>query len=331
MIKSKDYRQLFNSMHPDFGEDPEIAAISSDEIFDEMLLDLRSYDADSLRGTCPDNVTFGYYEGSREKLLSAVSEVLEAWVDFFDEKETVYCAYVNDEIASFCIVEDMGLHNIENCPYRIGGPGCVGTLPKYRNMGIGRELVRRVTQIFRDKGYDYSYIHYTSVPEWYATLGYRTIMKWNRHGTIGFYEAVFLNNDEVSKILYEIRKDAPFPHIPADFHITTEYKPGLTHSSLYGSTVHVHIVKYKKCSIAIDDEKTTSNEGLKVVIRSDNDKMQALIDSLDKNYHITGSYMDGAKYTDLIDFTDGQKVDIEITGIFGCSYSNGIIDTGSKK
>jgi len=36
----------------------------------------------------------------------------------------------------------------------------------------------------KEMGYDYSYIHYTGVANWYAKLGYRTEIIWNKHGII---------------------------------------------------------------------------------------------------------------------------------------------------
>ena len=65
---------------------------------------------------------------------------------------------------------------------KIGGPGCVGTVPEYRRQGIGLRLVQLATGILKDQGYDLSYIHYTAVAPWYAKLGYQTVLKWNGRG-----------------------------------------------------------------------------------------------------------------------------------------------------
>ena len=35
------------------------------------------------------------------------------------------------------------------------------------------------------EGFDLSYIHYTHLEHWYAKLGYRTILRWDRQGIVG--------------------------------------------------------------------------------------------------------------------------------------------------
>ena len=90
------------------------------------------------------------------------------------------CGYINGKIAAFCLVEDMGEHTIDGKAVRIGGPGCVGTLPRYRNRGIGLMMVKMATQILKDEGYAYSYIHYTGVGPWYRKLGYETLLTWTK-------------------------------------------------------------------------------------------------------------------------------------------------------
>ena len=99
---------------------------------------------------------------------------------FFGEDQRFYCAFDGDNIASFCIVEDMGIH----CGLQVGGPGCVGTLPEYRRKGIGLEMVRRATVSLLDEGYDLFWIHYTSKERWYSKLGYTTVLRWNNKGFI---------------------------------------------------------------------------------------------------------------------------------------------------
>ena len=91
-----------------------------------------------------------------------------------------YCAFVDGRVAAFCLVEDM-------CTFqglRVGGPGCVGTLPEFRRQGIGLKMVQNATALLRDRGFDLSYIHYTGVASWYAKLGYRTVLRWGREGFV---------------------------------------------------------------------------------------------------------------------------------------------------
>ena len=91
---------------------------------------------------------------------------------------------IDGRIASFCIIEDMGTHTLDGRAVRIGGPGCVGTVPEYRNRGVGLTMVRNVTRILKEEGFDFSYIHYTGVAPWYRKLGYMTILKWNKNGIL---------------------------------------------------------------------------------------------------------------------------------------------------
>ena len=37
---------------------------------------------------------------------------------------------------------------------------------------------------FRDRGFDIAYIHYTHIDHWYAKLGYKTVLRWNRDGVL---------------------------------------------------------------------------------------------------------------------------------------------------
>ena len=92
--------------------------------------------------------------------------------------------YIDGRIASFCMIENMGEHMLDGRTVKIGGPGCVGTVPEYRKRGIGLMMVKNVTQILKEEGYDFSYIHYTGVASWYQKLGYRTVLKWNKNGMI---------------------------------------------------------------------------------------------------------------------------------------------------
>ena len=106
------------------------------------------------------------------------------WIEFFGEGDRVFCGYLDGKVVSFCLIDNMGSHNVNGQVLKIGGPGCVGTLPEYRDNGIGLMMVKMVTQILKEEGYDYSYIHYTSVAKWYEKLGYETILKWTKKGIL---------------------------------------------------------------------------------------------------------------------------------------------------
>lgn len=149
-----------------------------------MFLSLESFQESDFEIPVSSEVTFGYYMGESEPLLEAVGQVEKGWPSFFTENSLVYCAYVDGEIASFCLIEDMGTYRIDGKTIKVGGPGCVGTVPKFRRRGIGLSMVSKATSILKEKGYDYSYIHYTGVASWYAKLGYRTEIRWGKNGIL---------------------------------------------------------------------------------------------------------------------------------------------------
>ncbi len=141
---------------------------------DEMLLALEGY-TDPLPAL--DGVTFGFYSGDPAPLLAAVSEVEPGWAKYYDGREPAFCGFVGETVVSFCLLSDFGEREILGVKSRVGGTGCVGTLPAYRRRGIGLKMVSLGTLILKERGFDYSYIHDTGVPDWYAKLGYKTIFK----------------------------------------------------------------------------------------------------------------------------------------------------------
>ena len=181
-LELREYKALFDSMHPGFFDRQYIKDRDEDEIYEEMILPLEGFRDSEL--DYPDGIVYGLYTGSIEDLRGIVREVVEGWPPLFNEGDRIYCGFSGDEIASFCLIEDMGIHELDGKMLKIGGPGCVGTVPKYRRQGIGLKMVQDVTRILKDEGYDISYIHYTGVSHWYAKLGYLSILKWNRHGII---------------------------------------------------------------------------------------------------------------------------------------------------
>lgn len=183
-MTKQDAITLMNYMHPNFFESEHIRTLPEKWVHDEMILSLDEFDPNRYEKVLDDTISFGYYEGNLEELKKEVVKVIQDWGPYFDGKHRVYCGYVNGVVASFCLVEDMGVHDIGGRKLKIGGPGCVGTLPEYRDKGIGLTMVKQVTQILKDEGYDYSYIHYTGDAAWYAKLGYKTTVRWNRNGVL---------------------------------------------------------------------------------------------------------------------------------------------------
>jgi len=187
-MNKQDAILLLEGIHPGFFEQKDIRNLSKDSVFEEMIMSLEAFEAGKYQKDMADNISFGYYDGGMEELLEAVEKVIPAWVEIYKEDYAkdvkVYCGYIDGKVASFCIVEDMGLHNIAGQTVKVGGPGCVGTLPEFRHMGIGLTMVEQVTQILKEQGYDYGYIHYTGVGPWYAKLGYETTLRWNKNGVL---------------------------------------------------------------------------------------------------------------------------------------------------
>ena len=143
---------------------------------DEMLLKLKdlSFDEKAFRGHL--TAEYGWYKGGIEALRKAVAEVDSGWVQYFEEDSSVYAATVNGEIASFCLVNTDVTNYLSDAFGRVGMPGCVGTVPKYRNKGIGIEMVARATRYLKDCGMDISFIYFTGVADWYKKLGYEVFM-----------------------------------------------------------------------------------------------------------------------------------------------------------
>lgn len=184
MASKKDYEVLFREMHPGFFEKEHIRSLDGEWTYDEMILRLEAFDPEVYRKSFDSSVSFGFFEGGLKELHAEVEKVIPSWVPLYDGKSRVYCGFVDGRIASFCMIEDMGKHILDGQAVKIGGPGCVGTVPEFRNRGIGLVMVRDVTQILKEEGYDFSYIHYTGVAPWYRKLGYRTVLKWNKHGIL---------------------------------------------------------------------------------------------------------------------------------------------------
>lgn len=181
-MTKQDAIALFHSMHPNFFGQESIKRLSEEQSYAEMLLRLEEFDVNMYNKELEKEIIFEFFEEEHHKLLKAVEQVDPDWVEFFAEEDRVLCGFYKDQIASFCIVAPMGTHEVNGQIFKIGGPGCVGTLPKYRNKGIGLMMVKKATQILKDEGYDYSYIHYTGVEPWYEKLGYETILKWTKNG-----------------------------------------------------------------------------------------------------------------------------------------------------
>ena len=175
-----DYIELFRSICPGFFDRPGIKNLPAEHVFAEMEMPLQNGMPAMPPVPCPEEITFGEYGGDVQPLKEAVSLVDGGWVQYFGEGGRYFCAFDGKRIVAFCALTDFGCYQ----NLRIGGPGCVGTVPEYRKRGIGLEMVRRATLILKQDGYDLSWIHYTHIADWYAKLGYRTVVRWNCGGVL---------------------------------------------------------------------------------------------------------------------------------------------------
>ena len=178
MTNDINWQDMFNKLYPDFFALPSIRSLPADGRWEEMVLPLDGYSEDAIKIDVPPGITFGFYDGGLEALRAVVARVDDGWPALYRPESRTFCAFDGDRIASFCMLEKMG----EYQGLRVGGPGCVGTVPEYRKQGIGLRMVQLATGILAREGFDISYIHYTGVARWYARLGYRTIARWGREG-----------------------------------------------------------------------------------------------------------------------------------------------------
>ncbi len=137
------------------------------------------------------------------------------------------------------------------------------------------------------------------------------------------YEGVFLNSEDVLKMLEEIRgPKAPYENVSKEYHVTTMYKPEKDFRELYGSDVNVHIIGYLNGQATADDGTITHNEALVADLISDDPILADYLSSSQEGWHITCSYETKAFYSNLMDYSKAQKVDYTLSGKFG-AYING--------
>lgn len=175
-----DYKALFEDINPDFFERENIRSIPEMHVFAELVLDLRTEKPLPSPNPYPAGIRFGVYQGQIGKLREAVGQVNAGWVPLFKENDRAFCAFDGEKIAAFCSLLDWGRH----LGLHISGPGCVGTVPEYRERGIGMEMIRRATKVLIEEEYDLSWIHYTHIRHWYEKLGYKTVLMWNSRGLL---------------------------------------------------------------------------------------------------------------------------------------------------
>ena len=143
---------------------------------DEMLMVLKNYPAVDYPFRGHECATFGWFDGEIDEIRAAVAQVEDDWTQYFTDPKHIYVARVDGEIASFCLVDCNCRNYLSDAYGKVGMPGCVGTVPKFRNRGIGIEMVANATQYLKEQGMDVSFIFYTGVADWYEKIGYRTFL-----------------------------------------------------------------------------------------------------------------------------------------------------------
>lgn len=144
---------------------------------EEMKRSIQDFCKDNYSLPVPENTSFGWYQGSMKELEKAVADVEEDWVKYFDENSNVFCGWCNNEISSFCIVDYDSECILSNGKNKVGTIGCVGTVHKYREKGIGLKMVALASEELKKQKCDLCFIHFTGVASWYAKLGYKTFLK----------------------------------------------------------------------------------------------------------------------------------------------------------
>lgn len=102
--------------------------------FAEMSLPL----ADYREQTAPiPGVSFGFYTGEPAPLQALVAQVDDSWCRYYTDTSAAFCAWVDGQVVSFCLVDTDAACILSLPGLRVGSIGCVGTLPAFRPSGAG--------------------------------------------------------------------------------------------------------------------------------------------------------------------------------------------------
>ena len=102
-------------------------------------------------------------------------------------------------------------------------------------------------------------------------------------------------------------------------------------NQLYGKEVTVRTIFYKAGKVPLYDGSYMENEGFLVELITDDPKLEQVFQTVqNQTFHISGSYQDKQKYTNEMDFSDGEPVSYTFTGTFGSFMADGKILLHSK-
>lgn len=120
----------------------------------------------------PDGITFSMRPAD-DKIADAVRAVDETWLGVYrSTDEDVLCAEDDGTIVGFCIPSAFSRFFDDR---KTGSVSCIGVLPAYRRRGIGRAMVSRAMHQLYDDGCTRAELLNTSIPQWYAKLGFAVL------------------------------------------------------------------------------------------------------------------------------------------------------------
>lgn len=143
---------------------------------EEMLMPLKDFSMENYPHRGHEIAEYGWFHGGMEEIHKAVASVDESWIPYYTNPGNIFVARAGGEIASFCLVDTDCQNYLTDAYGRVGMPGCVGTVPKFRNQGIAIEMIARATQYLKEQEMDISFIFYTGVGRWYEKIGYKTFL-----------------------------------------------------------------------------------------------------------------------------------------------------------
>ncbi|MCJ7841972.1 GNAT family N-acetyltransferase [Lederbergia sp. NSJ-179] len=68
---------------------------------------------------------------------------------------------------------------------QVGGFGALGVKEDFRETGIGMAIALKATETLRQRGFEYSYLGWTWLTDWYGKIGYQVWrsyrMSWKKY------------------------------------------------------------------------------------------------------------------------------------------------------
>lgn len=115
-----------------------------------------------------------------DPVLACVAKIDGSWLPYYRDapRERMLSASHNGEVVGCVMLVEDDIRLADCFPGRVGGLGCLGVAPEYREHGIGLALANAATEQLRREGYAVSYLGYTWLEDWYGRLGYRTYLRY---------------------------------------------------------------------------------------------------------------------------------------------------------